>query len=128
MTYGWLKSLHPFFSQLALLPNPQNHMFGAKCTLCPSLAFSYIGSVTAWHSSSGHQPNFSAWYKEWNYTLSQRASPIFGWAAMTLGISLSRPNNIRGGNTYSYVCMSVRPSTKSFPISMKFGMYIEVDE
>jgi len=35
---------------------------GAKFTLCPSLAFSYIGSITAWHLSSGHQPNFAAWY------------------------------------------------------------------
>ena len=32
-----------------------------------SLAFSYIGNVTAWHSSSGPQPNFAAWCKEWNY-------------------------------------------------------------
>ena len=29
----------------------------AKFTLCPSLAFSCIGSVTARHSSSGRQPN-----------------------------------------------------------------------
>ena len=28
---------------------------------------SYIGSVTARHSSSGCQPNFVAWYEEWNY-------------------------------------------------------------
>jgi len=39
----------------------------AKFTLRPSLAFSYIGSVTAWHSSSGPQSNFAKWYKEWNY-------------------------------------------------------------
>jgi len=39
---------------------------GAKFTLRPSLAFSYIGSVTARHSSSGRQLNFVAWYKEWN--------------------------------------------------------------
>jgi len=38
-----------------------------KITLRPSLAFSYIGSVTARHSSSGRQPHFAAWYKEWNY-------------------------------------------------------------
>jgi len=31
------------------------------------LALSYIGSVTARHSSSGRQPNFVAWYKDWNY-------------------------------------------------------------
>ena len=43
---------------------------GAKFTLCPSLVtpvFSYIGSVTARHSSIIRQPNFAAWYKEWNY-------------------------------------------------------------
>ena len=38
-----------------------------KFTLRPSLAFSYIGSVTPRHSSSCRQPNFVAWYKEWNY-------------------------------------------------------------
>jgi len=39
----------------------------AKFTLRPSLAFSYIGSVTSRHSSSGPQRHFSASYKEWNY-------------------------------------------------------------
>jgi len=39
---------------------------GANFTLRPSLTFSYIGSVTARHSSSGREPNFAAWYKEWN--------------------------------------------------------------
>ena len=34
----------------------------AKFTLRASLAFSYIGSFTAGHSSSGRQPNFAAWY------------------------------------------------------------------
>jgi len=38
-----------------------------KITLRPSLAFSYIGSVIARHSSSGRQPNFAAWYKKENY-------------------------------------------------------------
>jgi len=33
---------------------------GAKFTLRPSLAFSYIDSVTARHPSSGCQPNFAA--------------------------------------------------------------------
>jgi len=33
---------------------------GAIFTLHPSLALPYIGSVTARHSSSGHQPNFAA--------------------------------------------------------------------
>jgi len=46
---------------------PDEILLRAKFTLRPSLALSYIGSVTAWHSSSGPQPNFAAWYKEWNY-------------------------------------------------------------
>jgi len=33
---------------------------GAKFTLRPSLALSYIGSVTARQSSSGRRPNFAA--------------------------------------------------------------------
>ena len=54
----------------------------AKFTLHPSLAFSYIRSVTTRHSSSGRQPNFVAWY----YGTFAEAPPIFGWAAITLGI------------------------------------------
>ena len=57
-----------------------------KFTLRPSLAFSCFGSVTARHSSSGHQRNFAAWDKEWT-ALSQRAPPIFGRAAITLGMA-----------------------------------------
>jgi len=40
---------------------------GAKFTLRPSFAFSYIGSLTARHSSSVRHPKFAALYKEWNY-------------------------------------------------------------
>jgi len=50
----------------------------------PSIAFSFIGSVTARHSSSGRQPNFVAWYNNGITELSQMAPPIFGWAAITL--------------------------------------------
>jgi len=45
-----------------------------------------LGSVTAWRSSSGRQRNFASWYQEWTYELSQRAPPIVGRAAITLGI------------------------------------------
>ena len=48
------------------------YIFGGSCPLTefcylqkplrPSFAFSYIGRVTARHSSSGCQPNFVAWY------------------------------------------------------------------
>jgi len=48
-----------------LLP-PDGILTGAILTLRPSLAFSYIDSITAQHSSSGRQPNSAAWYKEWN--------------------------------------------------------------
>jgi len=59
-----------------LLP-PDGIVPAAKFTLRPSLAFSYIRSVTAWHSSSGRQPNFAAWYKEWNYgTFAESATYI----------------------------------------------------
>jgi len=46
---------------------PDGILPGAKFTLRPSLALSYIGSVTARQWSSGRQPNFAVWYKEWNY-------------------------------------------------------------
>ena len=49
-----------------LLP-PDGILPGALFTLRPSLAFSYIDSVTARHSSSRRQPNFAAWYTEWNH-------------------------------------------------------------
>jgi len=45
-----------------LLP-PHGILPGAKFTLRPSLKFSYVGSVTTRHSSSGHQPNFAAFSK-----------------------------------------------------------------
>jgi len=46
---------------------PKGTLPSAKFTLRPSLAFSYIGSVSARYSMSGRQPNFAVWYKEWNY-------------------------------------------------------------
>jgi len=52
-----------------------------------NLALSNIGSVTARQSSSGRQSNFAAWYTRNGITeLSQTAPPMFGWAAITLGI------------------------------------------
>jgi len=51
----------------ALLPN--GILPGVKFTLRPSLAFSYIGSVTVRQSSSRRHdhPNFAAWDKEGNF-------------------------------------------------------------
>jgi len=59
---------------------------GANFNLRPSLAFSYIGSVTARHSSSGRQPQTLRHdARNGIAELSQRAPLIFCWAAITLG-------------------------------------------
>jgi len=57
LTVSWDGTLHFW----VLLP-PNGILPGAKCTLRPSLALSYIGSVTTRHSISGRQPNFAAWW------------------------------------------------------------------
>jgi len=59
---------------------------GAKFNLRPSRAFSYIGSVTARHTSSGRQPTLRRGIRNGITELSQRTPPIFGWAAITLDI------------------------------------------
>jgi len=57
--FGRLLGWYTTYTFLGLLP-PNGILPGAKFTLRPSLAFSYIGSVTARHSSSGRQRNFAA--------------------------------------------------------------------
>jgi len=75
LAISWAGTLYIHFR--GLLP-PDGILPGAEFTLRPSLAFSYIGSVTARQSSSGHQPNFAVWYKEWNYgTFAQGATYIW---------------------------------------------------
>jgi len=59
LAVSWLGTLYIHFR--GLLP-PVGILSGAKFTLRSSLAFSYIGSLTARHSRSGRQPNFAAWY------------------------------------------------------------------
>jgi len=61
---SWIGTLYIPFP--GLLP-PDGILPRAEFTLRPTLAFSYIGSVTAWHSSSGRQRKFAALYNEWNY-------------------------------------------------------------
>jgi len=63
----------------------------AKFTLCPSLAFSYIGSVTARHSSSARQPKFAAWYKEWNYTTFAQGATYIGLGGHHVWQQVSQP-------------------------------------
>jgi len=65
-------------------------------TLRPILAFSYIGSVTARHCSSGCQPNFAAWYEEWITDLRRRrhlcsALQPLRWASPTFLVLFSSP-------------------------------------
>jgi len=64
LAVSWAATLHIHFR--GLLPS-DGILPSAGFTLRPSLAFSYIGSVTARHATSGRQPNFAAWCKEWNY-------------------------------------------------------------
>ena len=84
LAVSWAGTLYIHFR--GLLP-PDGILPGAKFTLRPSLAFFYIGSVTARHSSSGRLPNFAAWYKEWNYgTFARRPSR---WALAHILVSLN---------------------------------------
>ena len=79
---GWY-NIYTFSEALA----PDGILTGAIFTLRPSLSFFNICSVTARHFSSGHEPSFAAWHKEWNYGILLRRAPLmFGWAAITLGI------------------------------------------
>jgi len=87
---GWY-TVYTFSWALA----PNGILPGAKFTLHPSLSFSYIGSVTARHSSSGRQPNCGGW---------QRAPPICGWAAITLGIGPHSSLVFFYGRTVAVVC------------------------
>ena len=83
LTVSWADTLYIYFRRL--LP-PDGILSCAKFTLHPSLAFSHIGSITARHTSSGRRPKFAACCKQWNYGTFVEAPPIFGWAAITMGI------------------------------------------
>ena len=64
LAISWTGTLYTFLGAL----DSDGILTRAKFTLHPSLAFSYIASVTARHNSSGVcQPNFAVWYKQWNY-------------------------------------------------------------
>jgi len=76
--------VHYMYILEALAPN--GILPAAIFTLRPSLAFSYIGSVIAQHSSSGRQPTLWRGTRNGITELSQRVPPTVGWAAITLGI------------------------------------------
>jgi len=65
--------------------SPDGILPGAKLTLRSRLAFSYIGSVTARHLAAGISQTLRHGTRNGITELSQRAPPIFGWAAITLG-------------------------------------------
>jgi len=56
LVISWADTLHTTFLGL-LSPNG----ILPKFSLRSALAFSCIGSVTAWHSRNGRKPNFAAW-------------------------------------------------------------------
>jgi len=81
-----------FVTALTSLNGGQPNLARCSAVSCTGILYvhfgggvSCIGIITARHSSSRRQPNFALWYTEWNYGISQRAQPIFGWAAITLG-------------------------------------------
>ena len=59
---------------------------GAKFTLRPNLAFSYIGSVTARHSSSGRQPNFAAFNRGRHTYIRQGGHHVGHWPTFLVSI------------------------------------------
>ena len=68
--------VHCVYTFSGLLPH-DGILLRAKFTFHRSLSFSYIGSNTAQYTTSGRQPNFAAWYGEWNYrTFADDASYI----------------------------------------------------
>ena len=68
-----------------MLPNRILPVALAKFTLRPSLAFSYIGSVTVRPLEQWASAKLAAWYKEWNYGTFTDGGTC-GKAAITLGI------------------------------------------
>jgi len=86
--FGRLLGCYAVYTFSAALA-PDRILPGAKFTLRPSLAFSYIGSVAARHSISRRQPNFTAWYKEWNYrTFAEGATYIRQGESLRLNVSV----------------------------------------
>ena len=91
---------------------------GAKFTLCPNVAFSYIGSVTARHSSSGRQPNFVVWYKEWiwNFRTGRQMRHLY---------SAGRPSHWASAHILvSYMHCCITPQTRKFEAYDDHGPFL----
>jgi len=66
---------------------PLTGFFQVQNSLCVQvLALSYIGSITAWHRAVGVSQTLRRGTRNAIKELSQRAPPIFGRSAITLGI------------------------------------------
>jgi len=77
--------IYIYFFFRGLLP-PDGISPHAEFSFRPSLVFSYIGSITAQHSSGRVSQTLRHGTRNGITELSQRAPPIFGWVAITLGI------------------------------------------
>jgi len=107
-------------------------------TLRSSLAFSSSGSVIAWHSSSEISQTLWRGTRNGITELSQRAPPIFGWAAITLGIgSHSSSDLFPGWNVASeiakpQVCIKTNNSSidckKTATVNGNLQPEIEINE
>jgi len=86
LVVSWAGTLYVHFR--GLLP-ADGILPGAKFTLGLrlTLAFSYIGSVTVWHSTSNREPSFAAWHKELKYETSAEGVTYIPLGAITLGIA-----------------------------------------
>ena len=60
---GHLLRWYTIYIHFRGLFRPDRILPGTKFTLRPSLAFACIGSITAQHSSSGRQPNYTVFQK-----------------------------------------------------------------
>ena len=65
---------------------PEGIFPGAKFTLRPSLAFSYVGSLLHGTPAVGISQTLQCGTRNAIMELSQRVPPILGWAAITLDI------------------------------------------
>jgi len=140
--FGRLQRWHTIYTFWELLPR-NGILPAAKFTLRPSSAFSYIGTVTARHSSSGRQPNSVAWYRERNYGTFSEGATIYStgrpsrWALAHILVITVKPHR---STTYidedycyrssSVLCrivgwsVTILSPTTAQPIEMSFGLRI----
>jgi len=83
LAISWAATLYIHFRGLL---SPDGILPGAKFTLRPSLAFSYIGSITARHRAFQQRASdklCGVGTRNGITEVLQRVPPIFGWAAIT---------------------------------------------